>query len=205
MPRKSFPTLTLPTLALPTLALTALLLWPQPGRAANFSFQGTLAEPNAVQLFEFSLSAPTTVTLITLGYAGGVNAAGSVVPNGGFDPMLALFDGAGTLLRGNDDGSSVPDPDTGFSLDSLLQVLLAPGSYTVALTAFANYARGPALSNGFAGDGTFNGRSAAWAFDVLGADSATLPVPKGVPEPAALALFGAGLAGLGLARRRRGF
>jgi hypothetical protein len=164
--------------------------------AANVSFTGTLAGDNDVMLFSFTLAADANVTLRTLSYAGGVNAAGSPIADGGFDPVIALFAGSGNsalLIDGDDDGG----PD----LDALLQLSpLLAGTYTVALSQVANFANGPTLGDGFLGlgDPGFGGRSSAWALDILGVDTA-----NAIPEPAtlALALFGL-VAAAGLGRSR---
>lgn len=172
--------------------------------ATDLSFTGDLAGDNDVQLFSFRLTTDTDVTLRTWSYAGGTNAAGSVIGAGGFDAVLALFSGTGgpaLLIGGNDDGFGVAtDPGTGLAYDALLEAFALPaGDYTVALTNFANFANGPTLDDGFlgAGEGGFNGRSSAWALDILGADSASV-----IPESGTLALAGLGLCVAGLARRR---
>jgi hypothetical protein len=177
-------------------------------QAADFSFTGNLANPNQVLLFNFDVGVASTVTLRSYSYAGGTNAAGQAIARGGFDPILALFDGSGLLIDQNDDGgcSAVPaDSVTGNCYDVFLQSLLAPGSYTVSVMAFSNFANGPNLSDGFEGGGSFTDftgdlRDSHWAFDVLNVGEAS---QVGVPEPASLSLFGAGLVALGLTRRRK--
>lgn len=172
--------------------------------AANLSFTGNLGGDNDVQLFSFSLTSTADVTLRTWSYAGGSNAAGAAIGAGGFDAVVALFSGTGgaaLLINGNDDGFGVAvDPGTGFAYDALLEAFaLSAGDYTVALTNFANFANGPTLDDGFldAGEAGFNGRTSAWALDILGADAASP-----IPESGTLALAGLGLCVAALARRR---
>lgn len=180
-------------------ALAAAVLAAGSASAANVSFTGSLAGDNDVQLFTFELAASADVTVRTWSYAGGTNAAGSLIGAGGFDPFVSLFFGTGDtaiLIDGNDDGVGVAvDAGTGFALDSLLQEFsLGAGSYTVALTQVANFANGPTLADGFLGSGNvgFGGRSAGWALDILGAD-----VAQRIPEPATLALVLFALAAVG--------
>jgi hypothetical protein len=171
--------------------------------AANFSFSGNLAGDNDVAFLAFTLASPSDVTLRTWSYAGGTNAAGDLIAAGGFDPIVSLFYGTGgpaLLIGANDDGLGVPiDPGTGFAYDSLLESFALPaGMYTVALSQFANFANGPTLGDGFLGAGNFNfdGRTSAWALDILGADSASVPLPG------TLALLMLGLAAARVTRRR---
>ena len=131
------------------------------------------------------------VTIFTLSYAGGANAAGQAIPAGGFDTMLSLFDGTGLLIGLNDNGdASVPaDPVTGNHWDAyLFMPSLAPDIYTLAITHADNGAFGPTLADGFlrAGSGNFSGgfidlsgnqRQAYWAADVIG-DLADAPEPS---------------------------
>lgn len=178
-----------------------------PAAAADFSFSGSLTDPNQALLFDFTVGANSTVTLRTYSYAGGTNAAGQTFAAGGFDPILALFDASGLLIDDNDDGTcaQVPaDPSTGNCYDTFLQLDLAPGQYTVAVTQYPNFAVGPNLSDGFENDATgFGGRTPDFAFDVIGVDLATGP-GGAVPEPASWAMMigGFGLAGGALRRRR---
>jgi hypothetical protein len=102
------------------------------------------------------------------------------------------------------------DSVTGEHFDTFLQSSLSAGTYTVSVMEFDNFANGPNLSNGFSntGNATFtsvfgcsNGRfcdvdgsnrTGAWAFDILGVDTATVP-PSGVPEPTTVTMMIAGL------------
>jgi len=226
----------------PTL-VAALLLGASAGAhaaAINVSFTGTFSQDDDVQLFNFTTDGTGTVYLVSYGYGGGVQADGNVVPAGGFDTILALFDAGGTLIDQNDDGvpscfagaealvpgidAGNPDPNTGIIWDTCLSALLAPGTYTVAVMQYDNFAIGPTLADGFtrAGQGNFTAtffectqgqfcdvsgtpvytnRTNFWAFDVLNVQQASVVTP--VPEPATLALFGAGLGLAGMRWRRR--
>jgi hypothetical protein len=166
--------------------------------AANFSFTGTFNQDDDVQLFRFAVTGPsfTTVTLQTLSYDGGVNAAGALIPAGGFDPVISLFDAGGTLLDDNDDGS--------FGPDAFLALSLGAGNYFAALTESPNRANGPNLSDRFllAGTGNFTGpgfvdvfgnqRDAHWALDILNVASAAVGIAA-VPAPGTLWLVAAAL------------
>ncbi|HEX3685924.1 MAG TPA: DVUA0089 family protein [Bryobacteraceae bacterium] len=194
--------------------------------ADNFSFQGTFTSDDNVQLFNFTVGASSTVTLQTWSYAGGVDAAGVTIPRGGFDTILALFNSAGVEINQNDDGgSNVPaDSVTGEHYDTYLQSTLTPGTYTVSVMEYDNFAVGPNLSNGFTrtGQGDFtaafgcsegkfcdvsgvaagNSRNGNWEFDILGVNSATTTGGSTVPEPASVGLLLLGVGGLAVARKK---
>ena len=154
------------------------------------------------------------VTIRTLGYAGGTNLNGVMVPAGGFDPIVSLFSAAGTLIGFNDDGGGVPVHSlTGRAADSLLEITLAVGTYQAVLTQYDNVPNGN-LGEGFsrAGQGNFtpqlancgatqfcdpygNARNGGWALDISAV---------AIPEPSSVALLGLGLLAFGgLYRRRR--
>lgn len=187
-------------------------------RADNFSFTGSFNNINDVQLFTFTVGATSNVTLVSYGYAGGTNSAGQVIAEGGFDPILALFQGTGPsaveIGQNDDGGGSVPaDSVTGQHYDTFLHLTsLTAGEYTVSIQDYANFAVGPTLGNGFSNgaltggtfiDATGTNRNGNWAFDVLGVESAGTPTPSAVPEPSSFVLLGTGLAGFITAVRRR--
>lgn len=205
--------------------LTAGLLLSGAAAAADFSFQGTFEQDNDVQLFSFNVGAASNVTLRSLGYAGGVNAAGETIARGGFDTILALFNDSGLLIDSNDDGGEgvvAADAGTGTSWDSFLLASLAPGNYQVSVMQYDNFANGPNLSDGFLYDGAgnftadfgcggvsfcdisgvapFDQRNNRWAFDVLNVESSTV---SAIPEPGTYAMLLGGLGLLGFASRRR--
>jgi hypothetical protein len=129
------------------------------------------------------------------------------IARGGFDPILALFDSTGLKINQNDDGGSnvAADAVTGAHYDTYLQSFLNPGTYTVSVQAYSNFAIGPFLSDGFSGGGSFvdatgNPRDTHWAFDILNVQSA---VQAGVPEPATWAVMLLGFGAVGFALRRR--
>lgn len=190
-------------------------------RADNFSFTGNFSSINEVQEFTFTVGSGSDVVLRTYSYAGGTNAAGQVIAEGGFDPILALFQGTGPsavkIGQNDDGGGSVPaDPVTGTHYDTYLEVSgLTPGTYTATIQDYANFAIGPTLGDGFTNgaltggtyiDATGTNRDNHWAFDVLGVESASNPTgnsPSPVPEPSSLLLLGSGFVGFAGALRRR--
>jgi hypothetical protein len=124
------------------------------------SYTGTFAQDDDERIFYFTISAASTITLRTYSYAGGVNAAGTTIPAGGFDPVLSVFDSAGNLIGSNEDGGCTnadTDPTTSLCWDSFLRLPLPAGNYSVVLTQSANLANGPTLADSFvyAGAGNF--------------------------------------------------
>jgi hypothetical protein len=192
--------------------------------AGTLSYTGTLPTDDSIQLFFFTLPASSTVTIESLSFAGGANAAGTTISSGGFSPDIWLFDSTGTLLQLDSPESpehSAPgecgpraiDPSTGFCWDAYQQTSLSPGSYTVALTQDGNVLNdGFSLAGGFSEQGDPNytdvlglggmfylpdgitERDSAWAVDISG-----IPVTP-TPEPGT---WFAGLILLGTLVRRR--
>lgn len=193
-------------------AIAAVLLASTAASAANFSFVGTFAHDSSAAAFDFTIAAPGTVTLATLGYAGGTNASGATIAQGGFDPVLSLYGSDGFAIDFNDDGAGVAlDSATGIGGDSLLSLALGAGSYTVIVSQYDNF--GPAFLGGntfaFSGQPNFRGgfvdfygsqRNGGFALDILGADSAAI---TSVPEASSWAMLIIGFGLVGAAARRR--
>ena len=212
--------------------LTVALLVFMPGvmQAANITLEGMFTLDNDVQLFDMTISTAGSVDVHTYSYAGGVTSTGKVVPRGGFDPVLTLFDSAGVFLTDNDEGSGVAtDPATGKAFDARITMDLAPGSYIVALTEFDNFSAGN-LAGGFVeadhphftADSSFTTggpcpgnlfrdisnttgrcRDGNWAVDFIDVANVTERSPSSVPEPNTTALLGFGLIAVGFALRRK--
>ena len=180
-------------------SLALLLAGPQAAEAASVSYNGNFTLDSDIQLFNFTVTTPSTVTMETTSFA-----------SGGFAPILTLFDPSG-----NYDGEV--DAANSDALYSLL--LSAPGLYTLALTEYFNKAVGPNIAAGFdnagfPGDPNFTGilygvpgqsfiapdgmqRTNAWAVTIQTANTVT------VPEPDSLSLAISGMAVLAAFLRRQ--
>jgi len=60
---------------------------------SSLSYIGALSGPEDMFEATFSLLATANLKIDTWGFGGGTNAAGAVIPAGGFDPWIALFSG----------------------------------------------------------------------------------------------------------------
>jgi hypothetical protein len=144
-------------------ALIALAFGGTVAHADITSYTGTLSSPEDTVEFVLTLAAAGTVTFQTWGFGGGTNAAGQIIPAGGFDPLIALFNGppetatiyvdsSGNPLADADNLDNAPwsfvgkcppagtvaigaNNDCG---DDFMQLGLAAGTYTLLLSD-ANY------------------------------------------------------------------
>lgn len=195
-------------------------------QANNISFEGTFLTDDQVQLFDFTVTSESTVTFQSWGYGGGTNAAGTVIPPGGFETLFTWFAPDGTEI-GSSAGYPCGSGNTyeGACLDAFANPTLTPGTYTLALTQEGNTSNGVGfpgdLGLGFSeqgqGDytpittdnpnctafcGTFGTQeNGNWAVDISNVSSAVNL--NSAPEPVTMLLAGCGLLALvGLARRR---
>jgi hypothetical protein len=195
---------------------------------SNFSFEGLFLTDDQVQLFDFTLATPGTVTFQTWGYGGGTNAAGALVSPGGFESVLTFFDSNGADPDNIPVSCGAGNSYLGACLDAFGQESLAAGTYTLALTQLGNTSNCPDnfagdLGCGFSQEGNgdytpgttgdpgctaFCGslgntqEDGHWAVDILNVTSATQV--GAVPEPTTWVLSIGGIAVLLAAMRRRG-
>ena len=139
-------------LAAGTIAVLLFVVFWGAGRASaeTVSYTGTLASPEDIFATTVSVAAGGSVTLQTYGFGGGVNAAGTPIAPGGFDPFVGLFSGTGdsaVFVDGTSDilttftpgcppaGTVTIGSVAGQCGDVNFQVTgLAAGTYTVLLT-----------------------------------------------------------------------
>lgn len=190
---------------------TACLCWAVTVHATLLSYTGTLHQDDQKELISFTNPIAGLVSLRTLSFGGGANAAGDTIAAGGFAPLVSLFDSTDMLIglaqAGIASCGGTSDPATGFCWDVLLDMTLPAGDYLAVLTQDDNSPFGPFLSDGFLhdGEGNFTGgfvllsgdqRDGHWALDI------SLPGSSPIPEPGTLALLGGGLLALARLRRR---
>ena len=96
--------------------------------ADTVSYTGTLSSPEDIWETDVELSSAGTLTLQTWGFGGGMNAAGTVIPSGGFDPFVGVFDSSGDLIQGTSDGLTNYTSFTGCPPAGLVTIGSVPGN-----------------------------------------------------------------------------
>jgi len=159
--------------ALTAAALAAALLHGAPqAQALDLTIGGAFDDPNDVLLIEFSVAGPGPFTAFTSHFD-----PNNPLPSPPIDPVLALFSGTGDfafLEAVDDDGAFLgfsADVNgvifTGEFFDSLLDLDLPAGAYTLGLSSFPNFAEGPALGNGYT---DFGFETGSFRVHLLGVD-----------------------------------
>jgi hypothetical protein len=158
----------------------------------------------AALVVAFNVPVNETVQIVTFSYGGGTNGNGAVIPQGGLEPYLSLFDATGNFLASTYFGITCPpgantNSSSGFCYDVLLDAgTLLAGNYQVAISAYLNMSLAEnlgigTLTDGFTGFGNlYAGEDLHYAFDIdLGAPSAATPEPGtfGLLALGAIALF----------------
>jgi PEP-CTERM motif len=161
------------------LLATGLLGIAGPVFASNFSFTGTFSQDDQMQIFSFTADGVPAL-IRTWSYAGGTNAAGNPIPEGGFAPILSLFGPGGTLISStpllqDNNGGAPGSPNCNVATDSVsgaafdacidtgnsptITTLIPGDTYWVVLTEYDNFPAGPNYGNGFTeqGNGNFTG------------------------------------------------
>jgi hypothetical protein len=123
------------------LGLLVLLFVCTPAQALDFDFSGNMTYHNDVLPFNF-----------TSGGVGNVTLFSSSWDDGGFDPMLGLWDSLGNLIYFQDDGGNVGTtlsngvPYNHGNWDTYYSAPVGIGNYIVTLSAYANFNNGSLLS-----------------------------------------------------------
>ncbi len=192
--------------------LSASLLFSGQLFAATQSYTGNFVDDDDRFYTSFTVTADSLVTLTSWGYAGGINAAGNAISDGGFDSQLFIFDTNSNLLRADDDSGSVVSVSSGLSWDAFISMNLVAGDYIAVLTQFnSDYQSGDLYSGIWSPSNATNfvdlqghQRNSAYAFDISGdyiTDIQDYQVGT-VPVPAAAFMFAPALLGfMGLRRK----
>lgn len=115
--------------------------------SAEVDFSGNFLRDNDVLRFDFSVGLPGVVTLFSSSWI-----------NGGFDPILAIWDSAGNQIEEQDDGGVVGSQQSNSvfynygEFDSFLNIDFAAGDYIATLTQYDNLSVSPLLADGFLRD-----------------------------------------------------
>jgi len=159
----------------------------------------------------FTVTSTTMMSAVSYSFGGGTSRSGHTVAAGGLEPYLSLFDSSGNFLASTYFGITCPDGASsydGHCYDvALIGGTLSPGTYYIALTAYANmsfaenYGAGN-LSDGFTGLGNLAlDEDLHYAFDVILPSNSTPPPP--IPEPNYVFLAGLALVAPFFLRRMR--